>query len=146
MSVYQSYHCQFIFGPWGGLILWARDISCAEQTDPDNTVLFICKGSTKFHANEPHNPQRNSSRDGHHPPLGPHHWGSCEQSLEANTLLLLTAQVTFSTLVQVLQIMFNTHISQALPLLKNKDSDLIVLFRIKNLLQYILVSSYAIQK
>lgn len=42
--------------------------------------------------------------------------------------------------------MFNTYITSSTTVEKNKYSDLIILFRIKNLLQYILISSYAIQK
>lgn len=33
-----------------------QTFSCAGQMDPDNALLFTSNGSTKFHANMPHNP------------------------------------------------------------------------------------------
>lgn len=60
--------------------------------DPDNTLHFMSNGSTKFHANMPHNPTEklivvtvttwNLLRQ--------HHGETMGKNLEANTLLLLT--------------------------------------------------------
>ena len=61
---------------------------------------------------------------------------------EANTLLFFIS--FFNTGASIIDNFQQTYITSSTTV--EKYSDLIVLFRIKNLLQYTLVSSYAIQK